>query len=334
MGETVFLPEQPVLDRAGRPLAGYSIGSAAVFDPKAVKAPPFRFKAWDFYQIYNGRLCAQLTIGHVSYMGQIALALFNAKSGERIAEKSLMLPLALGFPRMPADASEDAEMSYRGHGVSASFATAGRVRKLSMDFGDVSAEFTLTVPDAPCSVAVMTPFPASPHAFYYNHKWNCLAAGGHVTVSGTNYAFEAPEAMGLLDWGRGVLPFRHSWLWSSGSGMRNGKPFGFNLGAFGDNTHGSENVVYANGGVEKLGLVTIAHDADWMRPWRMRDDAGKLDLVLTPQYDHDSATKLLFVDNRCHQVFGRVSGTLRMSGGETLAFDRLPAFAEHAVNRW
>ena len=69
------------------------------------------------------------------------------------------------------------------------------------------------------------------------------------------------------------------------------------------------------------------------RPWHFRDEDGILDMVMTPVYDNHTTTKLLWVDNSCHQVYGRFSGTVYLPEGE-YRFEDLDAFVEHAHNRW
>ena len=55
---------------------------------------------------------------------------------------------------------------------------------------------------------------------------------------------------------------------------------------------------------------------------------------MTPTFDRTTQTKVLFIDNCCHQVFGRFDGTAVLDDGTRLAVQGLPAFAEHAVNNW
>ena len=141
----------------------------------------------------------------------------------------------------------------------------------------------------------------------------------------------------LLDWGRGVWPFSHEWYWSSASTFRFGVPFGFNLGCgFGsaERARGTENVVYDQGNAIKLGRVSIRHESDLMQPWHLDEENDRFHAVLIPQYDRDTVTNLLFVHNRCHQMFGTFSGNFLTQGGERVTFDLVPGFAEHAVNRW
>jgi len=56
--------------------------------------------------------------------------------------------------------------------------------------------------------------------------------------------------------------------------------------------------------------------------------------VLTPRYDRDTVTKLLVVDNRCHQMFGTFTGSFLSENGGRVSFENVPGFAEHAVNHW
>ena len=51
-------------------------------------------------------------------------------------------------------------------------------------------------------------------------------------------------------------------------------------------------------------------------------------------FDHYTQTDLLFVHNRCHQVFGEFSGTALLPDGEKIAVEKLIAFCEHAENQW
>ena len=77
--ERELLERGPVLDKKGRPVPGYSKRSTLVYDRKAIKAPPWRIKEWDFYQISNDHLCLQLTIGHAAYAVKVSVMLFDFK---------------------------------------------------------------------------------------------------------------------------------------------------------------------------------------------------------------------------------------------------------------
>lgn len=161
-----------------------------------------------------------------------------------------------------------------------------------------------------------------------------MTARGRAVCGGKEYIF-GDGAFGLLDWGRGVWPFHNEWYWSNGTGTVDGKIFGFNLGTgFGNTSQASENMLFYNGKYHKLGRVHFDLDTEYMKPWRLYDDEGRLDLTLTPCYDRTTRMKVLFVDNCCHQMFGGFSGRAVLDDGTVLQIDDLQAFAEHAVNNW
>jgi hypothetical protein len=237
--------------------------------------------------------------------------------------------------RMPESAHADSLLTFSHGGARLAFETKANQRRLAARFDDFEAEVTLS-PAVPESVLVCTPF-AKAHEFYCNEKINLLKASVSVRADGKEYAFDPERTFSLLDWGRGVWPLDHEWYWSSVSTLLDGEPFGFNLGCgFGDaqKSRGTENIVYYDKTAAKLSRVRISHGADVLLPWRLESEDGRFHAVLTPQYDRDTATKLLFVNNRCHQMFGTFSGKFVTDEGEAVFFADIPGFAEHAVNHW
>ena len=77
-----------------------------------------------------------------------------------------------------------------------------------------------------------------------------------------------------------------------------------------------------------------ADGIDYMKPWHIFDTDERLDMIFTPQYDRTTRSKILWVDNCCHQMFGTFSGKAILDDGSVIAIDNLTSFAEHAVNNW
>ena len=86
--------------------------------------------------------------------------------------------------------------------------------------------------------------------------------------------------------------------------------------------------------VQKLGDVKFEPGSEYMKPWHIYDGEGKHDLTLTPSYDRTTRTKLLWVDNCCHQMFGEFTGKAILDDGTELRIEKLISFAEYAVNNW
>ena len=331
----IFSPGEQVLLPNGVPVAGYSLTGDAVYTRSCIHAAPWRLKEWDFYQIADDRLCLQLVIGHVSYVGNCNIALFDHVSGEKLFERGVMIPLPFRSMQLPESAHANSALSFTHGGASLLFETNADVRRLKADFAGLSAEVRLT-PTVPESITICTPF-ASKRDFYFNEKINLLRADVNLTLDGTRYEFDPDRTFSLLDWGRGVWPFSHEWYWSSVSTRLSGEPFGFNLGCgFGaeEKMRGTENIVYYHGEAIKLGRVSIRHEADVLLPWHFEEEDGRFTATLTPRYDRDTITKLLFVNNRCHQMFGTFSGSFLSDDGSRVSFSDVSGFAEHAVNHW
>lgn len=327
-GEHVLLPD-------GRPNAGYTLSGDAVYERKRVRAAPWRIKEWDFYQISDRRLCLQVVIGHVSYAGNCNVALFDHETGVSLFEQGVITALPFNGMRMPESAHGASRLGFSRGDMRLTFDTAkDDTRFLRVRAGALTAEVSLA-PSVKETILVNTPF-ARRFDFYCNEKINLLKADVRVSIGDTAYPFDPENTFALLDWGRGVWPYRHEWYWSSVSARLNGLPFGFNLGCgFGDESRrrGTENIVYYGDSIVKLGTVDFFLDAP-MQPWRIAARDGRFFAALTPRYDRDTATKLLFVSNRCHQVFGAFSGFFVNDAGIRIPFSNAVGFAEHAVNRW
>lgn len=338
--EREILEKGPVLDERGRPVPGFSRRSTLVYERRAIKAPPWRIKEWDFYQISNDCLCAQLTIGHAAYAGQVSLMLFDFAKGEKYLDITYTIPLVFGRFHMPEDAEADNTLAYQRDGFAMRFEAKGDERILTCRRaavkGDPEVEVSLRlVRKNPDSLVINLPFDEYETAFYYNHKINCMTAEGFVRSGARRWEFDAADSFGILDWGRGVWPFHNEWYWSNGAGYLDGELFGFNLGCgFGNTDTASENMLFYRGKSHKLGKVDFRLGREYMEPWRITDRDGRLDLTLRPVYDRTTKIKLLWVDNCTHQMFGSFEGFAVLDDGTRLQVRDVVSFAEHAVNNW
>ncbi|MBP1755894.1 MAG: hypothetical protein H6Q59_2292 [Firmicutes bacterium] len=329
-----FTVPGPVLDPKGSPYPGYSTKSILTYQRKAIKASPFRIKEWDFYQVTDRKMCLQFTIGHASYAGQVGIMFFDFEKGQMIAEKGTFLVLPFGSLHLPENAETDHVICYDKKDGKMRFEVTAGTKHLYCKWENFEADILLTRQNEN-SLVINVPFDESPRAFYYNHKINCMTATGTVSYNKQTYHFAPEDSFGILDWGRGVWPFHNEWYWSNGSGYIDNTIFGFNLGCgFGDTKNATENIVFYGDRTYKLGEVEFDLGDDYMQPWHIHDKEGRLDLTLTPSYDRTTRTKLLWVNNRCHQMFGEFRGWAILDDGTKLPIENLISFAEHAVNNW
>lgn len=332
--EKHFVEAAPVLDKKGRPDPGWASSGILRYDRKAIRAPFYRIKEWDWYQINNDHLVLQFTFGHASYAGQVGVMMFDIQKGENIFTKDVILALPFGSLKLEASADADNVLLYDKKDMYLRIETKGDTRTVICRTGGFECNVTMTRRN-PNALVINVPFDEKPTCFYYNHKINCMTAAGRIAVDGTEYLFDEKDSWGLLDWGRGVWPFHNEWYWSSAAGRLDGKIFGFNLGrGFGNTSAATENCLFYGQGMHKLGAIDIELGKEYSDPWRLVDKEGRLDLVLEPVYDRETAIKLLWVNNSCHQMFGKFHGTAVLDDGTRLDVRDITGFAEHAVNNW
>lgn len=276
--EKRFTQPQPVLDGQGRPNPGWASSGLLSYNRRAVRAPFYRLKEWDWYQVSDGHRALQFTLGHASYAGQVGVMLFDFEEGKSIFTKDKILPLPFGSLGLEANADDDGVTEYNRRDMFMRFEKRGDTRMLAARCKGFEAEVTL-VRQNPNALVINIPFDENPHAFYYNHKISCMTALGRAVVGGREYLFDN-DAWGLLDWGRGVWPFHNEWYWSSASGRLGGEVFGFNLGCgFGNTSAATENCLFYKEAIHKLGPVDIALEGGYSQPWHLTDREGRLEQI-------------------------------------------------------
>jgi hypothetical protein len=337
----------PLLDARGvLTQRGYATKAVLDYRRAAIKAPPWRIKEWDFYQVSDNNCCVQFTVGHTAYAGALTVTFFRFADGLRY-DRSTTLVLPFGSLNMPESSARGISVSRGGVSISFEINPGRRVLRCKTTAGKNAAPGVKSnVPPMEAeivleqkydtSLVMATPFREYPQAFYYNDKISCMPAEGFIKIGDERFTFEPRTAFGLLDWGRGVWPFHTEWYWGSGSGLVDGVPFGFNIGyGFGDTSAATENMLFYGGEAHKISEVTFDLSAGgYMAPKRFSSDDGSFEMEFTPVYDRYTQNKLLFVDTRCHQIFGRFSGKVRLNNGRELVIRDLVAFTEHAVNNW
>ena len=338
--QTEITKSGPLLDKRGvLTQRGYATRPLLFYDRRAIKAPPWRIKEWDFYQVLNDDCCLQFTIGHTSYAGALTVTFFRFSDGLRY-DRSETLLLPFGSLNMPDESSKGVTASRGGVSISFDVEPGRRVLRCKTTAKDgvpaMEAEVVLRQPHE-TSLVIATPFREYEQAFYYNDKISCMPAEGFLNLGGERIEFEPGTAFGLLDWGRGVWPFSTEWYWGSGSGLVDGLPFGFNIGyGFGDTTAASENMLFYDGQAHKISEVffDLPGGGGYMAKKLFTSDDGRFEMEFEPVYNRYTENKLLFVNTHCNMIFGRFTGTAVLNDGRRLEVKDMMAFTEHAVNNW
>lgn len=329
------IPKNTKLFNNGYPYPfGYAFDGVVDYNLSEGKIPFLRLKEWDFYQITSRKFSFYAIIGHVSYATSINCTLFEFET-----KKTIYVGKLLPFKqvKMDTNASLDSNIIYESEDYILEFIKKGKERYIRLKARDkrvgecdINIKMEETQRD---NILVVTPFDSKKH-FYLNQK-NCLMkCTGYAKFGEDKYEFKEDENFGLMDWGRGVLPFKHQWIWGNGSGIVDGKYFGFNIGKFGNNEKGTENIFFYDGKSYKLNKVDINFsEEDYMKDWSCSSDDGRFVFNMKPIYDNHTKTKILWVDNECHQIFGEFNGYIIIDN-KKIEIKNFFAFIENAHNRW
>ncbi len=336
----------PLLDPQGRlTCAGWARAPLLDCNLEAVRFYPapfrflqrFRVKRWDYYGITTPDRFFSVTLADLGYAGQAFV--YTVDFTTRLYhEETLTIPPSRGIV-LPRN-STAGESCYINGKVRLSFEVTPEVRHLSVawpDFGGKPLTADITLRLAPEHESTVVVIPIRGNRFYYNRKVNCIPAEGWLQIGEVRTMLTPETCLGNLDWGRGVWEYRSFWVWASTSGfLPDRRTVGLNLGfGFGDPSAATENTLFLDGRVHKLGQVDFTYDrANFMRPWRMTAPDGRLDLEFTPFLERKAATNLLVITSEVHQMFGRYRGVVQTDDGETVRIDGLIGFAEEHHARW
>lgn len=313
---------------------GYAKCMQFQYNRECVKGVPMPLKEWNFYQFQCGHYVLQFTLGHLTYMGQMAVTLLNLETGEKW-DYSTMKPLFV--PELDLDPEKPSFCQYKNDDCHLTFKVSNQKRILSLKGRSKKYHYIdvhLEVENDPSNekMVIATPFD-KPNQFYLNYKENYYRANGYAHFGDKEVDFT--NATGLLDWGRGVWPYSHEWYWGSLTSHIDEVPFGLNIGwGFGNTKRATENMYFYNKKAYKVGkLVGEWNDNTLMAVKHFHDNQGKIQFTFTPFYNNHTENKYVVVDTHCDQVYGTFSGTIETDAG-VKEFKDVVGFIEHAVNKW
>lgn len=336
----------PLLDASGYiTQEGWARHPYWIYDRSKIHAPWWRIKEWDYFAILSQdkQYGLTLTMSDLGYAGLFAVCWLDfARRTYHQADTLSILPRGkTGF----GPNSDLGNISYTD-------------RKLTLDFKYIEGKRILTVtapqiqdaygqkglqgqiilsqpPDLE-SMNIATSWAENRRAFYYNRKINCMPASGQIRIGENTYHFDPEADFGVMDWGRGYWTYKNRWYWGSGSGLVDGRPFGFNIGyGFSDRSPASENVLFYENRTHKLEDIEFHMDVnDYMKPWRITSSDGRFEMDFTPLIDRSSNINLWLIKSIQHQVFGYFKGTAILDNGQVIQLDNFLGFAEDVLNHW
>ena len=339
-----ILRSAPLLNASGD-LAepGWARSLLPVYRRSDIRVSPMRIKEWDYYLITDGHVGLALTIADNGYMGLDSVSFLDFDEGwEQTKSPMRLFPMGkTGLPESSADGTS--EIARGGYAMAFYHEDGARRLSFHMDrFLDGDAiEGIVTLSGAPEeSMVIATPFDKPGH-FYYNQKINCMRSEGWITLGKRRIELTPDRFFGVLDWGRGVWTYHNTWYWGSASGELDGVPFGWNIGyGFGNTAAASENVLFYDGRIHKLGTVEFHIPKDekgrnaYLNVWNFTSDDNRFYMDFTPVLDRSALTSAIIIKSDQHQVFGRFTGRVTLDDGTVLPVRDFFGFAEKVENKW
>ena len=339
-----ILRSAPLLNASGD-LAepGWARSLLPVYRRSDIRVSPMRIKEWDYYLITDGHVGLALTIADNGYMGLDSVSFLDFDEGwEQTKSPMRLFPMGkTGLPESSADGTS--EIARGGYAMAFYHEDGARRLSFHMDrFLDGDAiEGIVTLSGAPEeSMVIATPFDKPGH-FYYNQKINCMRAEGWITLGKRRIELTPDRFFGVLDWGRGVWTYHNTWYWGSASGELDGVSFGWNIGyGFGNTAAASENVLFYDGRIHKLGTVEFHIPKDekgrnaYLNVWNFTSDDNRFYMDFTPVLDRSALTSAIIIKSDQHQVFGRFTGRVTLDDGTVLPVRDFFGFAEKVENKW
>ncbi|MCQ2505632.1 MAG: DUF2804 domain-containing protein [Lachnospiraceae bacterium] len=322
---------------------GYCNAPISQYDRKDIKANAFRIKEWDTYLVCCDKYAISLTISDNSYVGIDTVFFVSFEDGYQVT-KNMTQFLPLGRKHMPSS-SESGNVISVGSKHRIEFYQDNGSRRLVaeiMNFDDkTSLHCDLLLTEQPQDSIVMATPMGSNSKFMYNRKTVGFKASGFVEIGDMYHEFKKEESFGVLDWGRGVLPFNSNFYQANAYGMADDKIVAFNIGyGLGDTSKATENAAFVNGKLNKLSEVRISIPKGskgrelYLEPWTFSSDDGCFEMDFRPILNRKSYKRKIITKTVKNQVFGRYNGEITLSTGEVLEVKNMLGYASKVINRW
>ncbi len=318
---------------------GWARKPVLIYNKEFIGKKWHRIKEWDHYSILNKEFGFQMTIGDIGYLTSMSFVWLDFKKNKRYEDgifkfftKSKLLPL---------NSLEDSDIVFPSKKFSANISTRKGKRLLTIDhpeFEKRGLKGDITLYDDPNfdNTVVATGYTEDPRLFYYNHKINYMPAEGSIQFGQDSYTFDKETSFGLLDWGRGIWPYRTHWLWGSASGKVNDVPIAFNIGyGFGDLSTHTENIIFYAGKAHKIDEVTFHHEnRDPEKPWRFTSNDNRFNMVLEPLIPNKSKLNFGIIMSNSSLIHGLYTGDIVLDNGEKIHIENMLGHAEDIFWKW
>ncbi len=158
-----------------------------VFDYDRTRvAKQMRRKEWDFYQISDGKMMAQISFANISLGGYASAVLVDLQAGKTLV--SSMAPFVGGMDRyvLPAKGDVPNDVVFRVGKALFEVHTGRETRSIRFENGDVRCAFSMEIMPGLENITTVLPFRGAPDRYFMTTKQNCMPCSGCFTAPGVS----------------------------------------------------------------------------------------------------------------------------------------------------
>ena len=279
-----------------------------------------RLKEWQAFQISTPRLFVNVALFDAKLMSLLQVKVFDKERGEKHLHEQKLRPGAFKV----ADQLLDSETRYQDRRGRLGFRNRlaeGRV-EIDVEVPRLSGRLTVYT-DRGASQVVSLPFTGD--VGMYSHK-GMFPVEGELQVGDERHVLAPGDALALMDDHKGYYPYVMKWDWvTSATHDGRGRALGFNLtrNQCRDPDRYNENCAWIDDRIGRLPAVVFERERarEPGERWRIRDDAGRVDVVFEPTVPGDVKVNAVVVESRYRGPFGRFAGRLEPEGLEPISVD-------------
>lgn len=309
------------------------------YDRSRIKGIRLRVKEWNRYLINDDEYALWVTVANLSYAALVSARVTNLvhPSSHAVSIITPLLGKRLVLPANSMGGITEFE-NRRGRFLCRAQNDERRIIARFDKFLDgESLAIDALLDYAPReSLSNVLAWPDDQKSFHYHRVVPAMRASGSFKVGRRVHGFSPTRSFGLFAWNRGVLPYENEFRWAAAQGWQDGKggsacdthKVGLQFVQGMDERHATQNAIFVDGRVVKLGEATIDIPAadvstdgkslsdrfDMLGAWHISDCDGQVDLTFVPAKDTAEYVNAyaMLVDR--HQVFGDFSGTVTVDG--------------------
>ena len=287
-------------------------------------------KRWFYQGFVTPGFVVGCAVVNLNYVSNCFFYLFD-RVANKLDEFNFLSPLGKGTVFQGNSVSGLVEFQNKRVHLKTIFDNGSALTELNSDGISLNAE--ITPAENPMAIVSRIGYAG----YNYTVKAAGLPAHGEITRNGDSVPFGAGDSFAVIDYTLGVLAHETFWNWASGGGTgKEGARLGINLVRGINDTGETENAVWVDGTLVKIDNVNFIYDdSDFLKPWAIKSQDGKVDLQFTPDNMRKDDTSILgIIESRFKQPFGRFSGSIRDDIGRLYELDDFYGFVEEHFAKW